>query len=120
MVKLSVVRAANVDLEAVTRPTTAVFVGATRGIGRATLLELARRKRTGLKVYVVGRNANNQQPLLDQLRAINANGDFIFLEGQITQLAEIKRICSDIRSRESSIDLLWLSAGTLPFDGRIG
>ncbi|KAH8810902.1 hypothetical protein F5884DRAFT_780728 [Xylogone sp. PMI_703] len=118
MVSISAVRAANAQVSQLKTSTTAIFVGGTSGIGRATLLELARRKTKSLRVYIIGRNASSQQDLLNQLREINPKGDFIFLETQITLLAEVKRVCDEIKTREKSIDLLWLSAGALPFDGR--
>jgi NAD(P)-dependent dehydrogenase (short-subunit alcohol dehydrogenase family) len=120
MVSLSSVRASVAKISILTQPTTAVFVGGTSGIGRATLLELARRKPNNLKIYIVGRDAKSQEGLLSELRSTNAAGEFIFLEAQVTLLAEIKRVTDEIKRRETSIDLLWLSAGALPFDGRKG
>lgn len=120
MVSISVVNDANAQLALLEKPTTAVFVGGTRGIGQATLFALARRKTSNLKVYVVGRQESDHQDLLHQLRLLNPHGEFVFLEAQITLLAEVKRVCDKIRSMEKAVDLLWLSAGALPFDGRKG
>ncbi|KAH8888046.1 NAD(P)-binding protein [Thozetella sp. PMI_491] len=118
MVSLSIVRATNAQISSLAHPTIAVFVGGTSGIGRAALLELARRKTVSLKVYIVGRNAASHHNLLSQLRSVNPGGEFIFLEAQVTLLSEIKRVTDEIKLRERSIDLLWLSVGALPFDGR--
>ena len=120
MVSLSLVRAANARITALTYATTAVFVGGTSGIGRATLVELARRKTTGLKVYIIGRSAAASEGLMSQLRSINPKGDFIFLEAQVSLLSDVKRVTDEIKARETSLDLLWLSMGALPFDGRKG
>jgi NAD(P)-dependent dehydrogenase (short-subunit alcohol dehydrogenase family) len=120
MVSISAVRAINAEVATLTSYITAVFVGSTSGIGRATLLELAKIKTNGLKVYIVGRNPGNQKQLLDELGKLNPKGEFIFLEGQITLLCDVKRVCDEIKSREQSLDILWLSAGALPFDGRKG
>lgn len=120
MPSLSAVRAFNDKVKTITTSLTAVFVGGTNGIGRATLVQLAKAKTTGLKVYIVGRNRKVQQTLLDELHRLNPKGNFIFLEAQIIQLADIKRVCDEIKSKEKSLDLLWMSAGALPFDGRKG
>jgi hypothetical protein len=120
MVSLTAVRAANAQIKSLASPITAVFIGGTNGIGRATLIELAKAKPADLKVYIVGRNRSNHEGLLKELEGLNPKGEFIFLEAQITLLAEVKRVCDDIISREESLDLLWMSAGALPFDGRKG
>jgi NAD(P)-dependent dehydrogenase (short-subunit alcohol dehydrogenase family) len=120
MPSLAAVRAFNDKTRTLTSPLTAVFVGGTSGIGRATLVQLAKAKSTGLKVYIIGRNRQIQQTLLEELQNFNPEGDFIFLEAQITQLAEVKRVCNEINSKEKALDLLWMSAGALPFDGRKG
>ena len=120
MVAPSTVRATNAQLSSLTTPTTAVFVGGTSGIGRATLLTLARRKTNGLKVYIIGRNAASHQSLLDELQTLNRNGQFIFLEARVSLLKEVKDVCDKIKEKETRIDLLWLSAGAIPLEGRKG
>src|SRR4051812_19250935 len=120
MVSLTTVRALITKLESLTTATTAVFVGGTSGIGRATLIQLAKAKQRALKVYIIGRKSSSHESLLTELHTLNQNGEFIFLEAQITLLAEVKRVCEAIISREKSIDFLWMSAGALPFDGRKG
>jgi hypothetical protein len=50
----------------------------------------------------------------------NSEAEIVWLEGQVTLLAEVKRFCIEIKSREESIDLLFLSAGFLPFAERQG
>ncbi|KAG9197098.1 hypothetical protein G6514_002277 [Epicoccum nigrum] len=70
-------------------PKTAIFVGATDGIGKATLQALVS-KGFQTKIYIIGRNKASHQTF---------------------------RIASQISSQEDSVDLLFLSSGYLPFTG---
>ncbi|GFF30918.1 uncharacterized oxidoreductase C736.13 [Aspergillus udagawae] len=117
MVYLSEVRASNRQLTAATVPQVSVFVGATAGIGRAALSELIY---TGfpVKVYIIGRDEAAFKPILSELQTSNPSATLIFLQGEVSLMAEAKRLTDTILSRETYIDLLFLSAGFLPFLGR--
>ena len=119
MTSLPTVRTSNAQLSGITLPQVAVFVGATAGIGRATLIQYVN-KGYPLKAYVVGRSEEEFKPVLRELRASNKAAELIFLEGQISLLAETKRLTDVILRREKHIDMLFLSAGFLPFTGRQG
>lgn len=92
---------------------TAIFTGATAGTGKANLTRLIAQQ-TSIKIYVVGRNAEKQQTFVHQLRNSNKNANIFFLEGEISLLAEVKRICDQIKAKESSIDAMFLSTGYIP------
>ncbi|KAH7142912.1 hypothetical protein B0J13DRAFT_596172 [Dactylonectria estremocensis] len=117
MTVLAQLKASNARLTQATTPRTAVFVGGTDGIGKRALTELVS---TGfpLKAYIIGRDRARHQPLLEGLRAINNNADLIYLEGQISLISEVRRITDEILDKEQEIDLLYHSAGFLPFVGR--
>lgn len=119
MVSIRQVRTSNAALTEDTAPRTAVFVGGTSGIGKATLAALVNLK-LPVKVYVVGRKSIKAAmgPFLDELREINPKADLIWVEGEVSLLSEVKRICDDIKSREEAIDLLFLSTGYVQFSGR--
>lgn len=112
-------RSSNGHLTSETIPGISVFVGATSGIGKAALKELVG-KGFPLKAYIVGRNEKAFQPAMSELRALNKNASLIFMEGEVSLLAETKRLTDEILQREKHIDLLFLSAGFLPFLGRQG
>ncbi|KUJ12955.1 NAD(P)-binding protein [Mollisia scopiformis] len=116
-VKLSDMKASNSRLTSDTAPRIAVFVGATSGIGKATLTRLVAQQ-TALKVYVVGRNAEKQKSFINQLQQSNEKAQIIFIEGEISLMADTKRIYNEIKSKERSIDALFLSAGYIPWGGR--
>ena len=119
MTPLTGVRASNKQLTAVTVPQVAVFVGATAGIGKGALTELIS---TGfpVKAYIIGRDEAAFEPALSELRASYSSATLVFLQGEISLLAEAKRLTDIILRREGYIDLLFLSAGFLPFLGRQG
>lgn len=119
MTSLAAVRVSNAQLTNTTLPKIAVFVGATAGIGRATLTQFVN-KGYPLKAYIIGRNEDEFRPVLGELCASNKAAELIFLEGQISLMAETKRLTDEILRREEHIDLLYLSAGFLPFLGRQG
>ncbi|KAG5746580.1 hypothetical protein H9Q70_010742 [Fusarium xylarioides] len=111
------IRASNALITDADAPKTAVFVGGTDGIGKATLTNLVGRG-FSIKVYIVGRNKAGHQTLLDHLRSLNPKATLIYVEGQISLVADSHRIASHIAAQEEKIDLLFLSAGYLPFTGR--
>lgn len=119
MVSLSEIRASNAQISEASTPRSAVFVGGTAGIGKAALAALVSQK-TPVKLYIIGRNETSHKQFLQNLQQSNSQAEIVFLEGQVTLLTEVKRLCIEIKSREKSIDLLFLSAGFLPFTGRQG
>jgi NADP-dependent 3-hydroxy acid dehydrogenase YdfG len=116
-VTISEVKASNSRMTAETAPRTVVFIGSTAGIGKATLARLVAQQ-TVIKVYVVGRNAAKHRAFIDQLQESNNKATVIFLEGQVSLMAEVKRICNEIKAKESSIDAIFLSSGYIPYGGR--
>jgi NADP-dependent 3-hydroxy acid dehydrogenase YdfG len=116
-ISISEVKTSNSQITNEAAPQIAVFVGATAGIGKATLTRLVAQQ-TSIKVYIVGRNAEKQQAFIDQLRKSNKNANIIFLEGEVSLMAEVKRICAEIKTKESSIDAIFLSTGYIPHGGR--
>ncbi|OLN96560.1 Dehydrogenase/reductase SDR family member 13-like protein 1 [Colletotrichum chlorophyti] len=119
MVTLYQVRQSNARLTEATIPRTALFVGGTSGIGRLALIELASLG-FPIKVYVVGRKATESamRPLLDDLQERNPKAELVWVEGEVSLLAEVRRICDFIKSKESNLDFVCLTAGYVPFGGR--
>lgn len=100
-------------------PRVAVFVGGTSGIGKLTIRALVGTK-TSLRIYLVGRKASEDRTreFIKELQAINSNAEIIWTEAEVSLLAETKRVCQHIKSRESCIDLLFLTTGYAPFGAR--
>ncbi|KAH8657682.1 hypothetical protein BX600DRAFT_438873 [Xylariales sp. PMI_506] len=87
MPSISSIKGSNDKITGSNIPSVAVFIGATAGIGKATLTSLVSKK-LDLKVYIIGRNKQQHEPFLDQLRNINPKATIIWLEGQVSLLAE--------------------------------
>lgn len=119
MVSISEVKASNSRISESTIPRTIVFTGATDGIGKAALVRLVSTK-LPLKAYVIGRNGAKRKPFLDELRKTNDKANIIWLEGQISLIADTKRLCDIIKENETSIDALYTSPGAFPSGERIG
>lgn len=126
-ISLEQVRESNSRIDASTYPKTAVFIGGTAGIGEAAIQELANVSSKNniqipSRIYVVGRqqSAERANKALDILRAGNPKVDIVWVTGDVSLLAEVKRVCLEIKSRETSLDLLFLSTGYSPFGGREG
>ena len=119
MVSISEIKASNNRITEKTAPHTAVFTGATDGIGKASLIRLVSTK-VPIKVYVIGRNGDRHKGFLDSLRESNKQANIIWIEGQLSLLADTRRICDEIKSHETSIDSLYMSAGFISSGERTG
>ncbi|KJY01695.1 hypothetical protein TI39_contig282g00016 [Zymoseptoria brevis] len=117
MVSLQAVRAANRRLHSRLPSPTALFVGGTSGIGRSTLLALARNTASP-KAYIVGRSAANAAPVLSELRQLNPHGTYTFIETDVSLLRNVDAACATISQREKSLDLMFLTPGGYSLSGR--
>ncbi|KAJ5664643.1 NAD(P)-binding protein [Penicillium macrosclerotiorum] len=118
MVSNAEVKASNARITEDTAPRIAVFSGGTDGIGKATLARLVATN-VAVKVYVMGRNGEKHQPALDMIRRSNKQAKIIWLEGQLSLLAEIKRMCDEIKANETQIDVLYMSPGFISTGPRV-
>ncbi|KAH8745976.1 hypothetical protein BGZ57DRAFT_974219 [Hyaloscypha finlandica] len=91
MVSYKEIQASNALINDALAPRVSVFAGGTSGIGKLTIRALVA---TGASVRIY------------------------LIKGEITLLAETKRVCETIKSKESRIDLLFLTAGYAPFSAR--
>jgi NAD(P)-dependent dehydrogenase (short-subunit alcohol dehydrogenase family) len=109
----------NTSLKSTGASPTAVFIGATSGIGRAALLALAKHTASP-KIYVVGRTRALLAPVIDELKGVNPAGVYIPIEGgDLTLLSNVDKASDRIKSHEEShLDMLVLSFGYVTFAGR--
>jgi short-subunit dehydrogenase len=123
MVSAAVAKSANADLlpNSLPQDFTAVFVGATSGIGRSALEHLATvSKGKSPRLYVIGRSATAAAPLIASLRQANPSASVEFIEKDVSLVKSVDEVASIIKKNESKVDLLFLSPGFLPFEGRRG
>lgn len=109
MVGLSVIQEANASLP---RQLTAVFVGGTSGIGLYTLVALARHCASPT-IYIIGRSQPAADEILSDLRSINPNGTYTFFRSDVSLIKNVDSVCAEIRARETHINMLVLSQGTM-------
>ena len=119
MVNIACIRESNNHIDESSAPRVAVFVGGTAGIGKITIAEIAGLG-TSFKAYVIVRkvSADSIKPFFEQLRQANPNANVIMIEGEISLLSEVKRVCDYIKTLETHIDLLFMTTGYAPFGGR--
>lgn len=119
MVSFREVQASNALINDATAPRVAVFAGGTSGIGKLTVKALVA---TGVsvRIYLIGRKSSEErtQIFIQELHVVNPKAEVVWVEGEISLLAETKRVCEVIKSKESCIDLLFLTTGYAPFGAR--
>ncbi|GAM87538.1 hypothetical protein ANO11243_055640 [Dothideomycetidae sp. 11243] len=101
-------------------PLTAVFAGATSGIGLNTLKAFATHVRKPTAI-IIGRSRKSFEPQLAALSQINPDGRYTFLESDISLLHNVDSVSTQIKSLlplKQKIDLLFLSQGYISFAGR--
>lgn len=110
------IRASNA-LIATTFPTplVALFVGATSGIGEATMKAFAQHARSP-KVYFVGRSQSAADRIVADCTALNPSGEYIFIQADVSWIKVVDQVCDEIKARETRLDLLFLSQGVISLD----
>jgi len=113
MVSLSDIQASNSRI-ASTLPSgmVAVFVGATSGIGEASLKQFAKYAKKP-RVYFVGQSQEAADRIVTECKALNSEGEYIFIKANISLIRTVDDVCRDIKVKEKTINLLFLSQGTL-------
>ncbi|KAF4339722.1 hypothetical protein FBEOM_6372 [Fusarium beomiforme] len=94
----------------------AVFVGATRGIGLATLKVLTRTL-PNPRFYVIGRSKARFASELALLNEYNPDATVRFVEAEVSLLKAVDNACRKIIDTEKHVDLLFMSPGSLAFGG---
>jgi retinol dehydrogenase 12 len=89
---------------------TCVITGATSGIGQAAAEALAA---LGARIIVVARNKARGTSTLAKLQAINPNVIHGIYFADLSRLADMKRVATEISHAESRIDVLINNAGAL-------
>ncbi|EXJ81055.1 hypothetical protein A1O3_07343 [Capronia epimyces CBS 606.96] len=93
----------------------AVFVGATSGIGEYTLKALAKYA-TKPRAYIVGRSQDAADRIIRECKQSNPSGTFEFIKADVSVLKTVDDVCRQIKSKETAINILFESQGTMAFD----
>ncbi len=87
-----------------------VLTGATRGIGRAAAIELARR---GAEVVVVGRERERVDAVVAEARAAGGGAPTHAQVSDLALMAGVRALAAELRDRHERIDVLANNAGAL-------
>jgi NAD(P)-dependent dehydrogenase (short-subunit alcohol dehydrogenase family) len=90
--------------------TVIVITGATRGIGRAAAIELARQ---GAEVVIVGREPDRVAAVATQARAAGAGRPVHTHLADLSLMSEVRQLASELAAQHAHIDVLANNAGAL-------
>jgi NAD(P)-dependent dehydrogenase (short-subunit alcohol dehydrogenase family) len=90
--------------------TLVLLTGATRGIGRAAAIELARE---GIEVALVGREVERVKAVAQEARATGAGAPVHEHVADLMLMADVRALAQDVRERYEHIDVLANNAGAL-------
>jgi NAD(P)-dependent dehydrogenase (short-subunit alcohol dehydrogenase family) len=113
MIALETIRASNLKI-ASTLPSglVAVFVGATNGVGEATVRQFAKYA-PAPRVYLIGRSEEAASRITTECKALNPNGKFTFISKDTSLIRNVDEVCKTIEQDEKSVNLLFLTIATL-------
>jgi NAD(P)-dependent dehydrogenase (short-subunit alcohol dehydrogenase family) len=89
---------------------TVVLTGATRGIGHAAALELARR---GATLALVGRDEARVSQTVEEARACGADAEVHGHVADLARMDEVRKLASELLERHPAIDVLANNAGAM-------
>jgi len=93
----------------------ALFVGATNGIGEITLKKFAKYS-IQPRAYFIGRSQDAGNRIVEECKALNPSGEFIFRQADVSLIQRVDEVCKEIKAKEKSLNLLFLSAGVPSMD----
>jgi len=115
MVSYTAVQASNSTIKtALPADLIAVFVGGTNGIGEYTLKQFAQHT-VRPRVYFVGRSQAAGDRIAEECSALNPTGVVTFIKRETSLIRNVDELCQELKSREKTINLLFLTTGTLDF-----
>lgn len=123
MVAINTIKKSNTTAlpQALPQNLTAVFLGATSGIGRSTIKQLAiATDNKSPTIYIVGRSISAAAPLVAELRQSNPSATIEFIERDVSLVKEVDAAMQEVAKRETKVDLLFMSVGFMSFEGRKG
>ncbi|MGZ6725379.1 MAG: SDR family NAD(P)-dependent oxidoreductase, partial [Solirubrobacteraceae bacterium] len=90
--------------------TVVVLTGATRGIGRAAAIELARR---GAEVVIVGRDPERVRLVAEEATTAGGGGRVHGHVSDLSLMSNVRVLADEIRGRHEHVDVLANNAGAL-------
>lgn len=126
MVSLQTIQQSNKRIASLPPGLVALFIGATSGIGLGALQHLAQHAPPSSRIYSVARPsaAVAHEALLASLRRSRPDGTYTLITADASLVSEIDEAVAAVTEkeehhRETKLDILFLSAGFMAFEGRI-
>ena len=89
---------------------TAIVTGAYKGIGAATVKELARR---GARVILAVRNVKKTEPIRDEIIRETNNNQVKIMQVELSDLESVRRFCIEFNESEANLHILINNAGVV-------
>jgi NADP-dependent 3-hydroxy acid dehydrogenase YdfG len=115
MVSLSDVESSNSRIFPTLPPLVALFVGATSGIGEATLKKFAKYSKQP-RAYFIGRSQDAADRIITECKVLNPGGEYIFRRGDVSLIKVVDEVCEEIKTKEKFLNILFLSQGVMSMD----
>ena len=119
MVSYQTVQQSNGRLTSLPKGLVALFIGATKGIGQSALQHFAQHAPSP-RIYTVARPSAivAHEELLASLRHSNPSAIFDIITADVSLVSEVDRVVDAIKQKETKLDVLFVSAGFMAFEGR--
>ena len=91
----------------------ALITGASRGIGRATALPLAK---MGANLSLLVRDRALGEKVVEEIRATGAKGKIDLFVGDLSSMKDIRRLAEEYKSKHDRLDVLLNNAGAINMD----
>jgi NAD(P)-dependent dehydrogenase (short-subunit alcohol dehydrogenase family) len=119
MVSLQTVHQSNTGVANLPKGLIVLFIGATSGIGQSALQHFVQHA-SSPHIYTVARPSAvaSHETFLSSLRQSNTAGTFNLITADVSLVAEIDKIVSDMTQKETKLDILFMSPGFMAFEGR--
>src|ERR1051326_6550893 len=89
----------------------ALVTGSTDGIGKQTALELGQQ---GIRVFIHGRSAEHGESTIQELREFAPAAHFDLVVGDLSSMAQVRKMAEDLKNRIKHLDILINNAGVKP------
>jgi short-subunit dehydrogenase len=93
----------------------AVFVGGTSGVGEYTVKAFAKYS-INSRVYIVGRSRESADRIIQECSHVSSGSTFQFIQADVSALRGVNSVCDEIKNKETTINLLFLSQGSMGFN----
>ncbi|WYZ36960.1 hypothetical protein EsH8_II_000466 [Colletotrichum jinshuiense] len=120
MVSLKTILESNSRVANLPQGLVALFIGATSGIGQSALEHFVKHARSP-RIYTVARpqTAASHEAFLSPLRQSNPGASITLITADHALVSDIDKAVDAVIQKETKLDLLFLSAGFIAFEGRV-